>query len=113
MADTEFKRRLPAVEKPISDIMDKDVRVRITGTVIGLGDGSLIIDDGTGKVEVGFTDVNMIAGLTEGQMIRIISRIRPLIDGYACEGEAVQNLVGFDVNLYKKAREIISRWKYV
>lgn len=106
----ERKRKLPAIEKNISDIIpDKDIRVRILGTIIGVGDNSVIVDDGTGKVEIGFEDLNMIAGLGEGQMVRVITRILPLMEGFACKGEALQNLADFNVNLYKKAKDIINR----
>ena len=80
-----IRRRLPSVEKPISAIQpETDVRLRLTGTVIGVGPNSVVIDDGTGKVEVFFEREPIVR---EGQLIRVITRVFPLIDGFECRGE--------------------------
>lgn len=103
-----IRRRLPSVEKSIADILpESDVRVRLIGTVIDNTPNSVVIDDGTGKVEVYFgeeTDVK------QGQRVRIITRILPQIDDFECRGEAIQSLEGFNLNLYKKAREIVKNF---
>ena len=103
-----IRRRLPSVEKSIADILpESDVRVRLIGTVIDNTPNSVVIDDGTGKVEVYFgeeTDVK------QDQRVRIITRILPQIDGFECRGEAIQSLEGFNLNLYKKAREIVKNF---
>lgn len=102
----KFLKRLPAVEKTISDIDPKnDVRVRITGTVIDSSDNSIVIDDGSGKVEVLFEKPTTY--LREGQFIRVVTRILPLIDGFECKGEVIQNMDNFDLSLYKDARKIV------
>ena len=101
-------KRLPAIEKSISNIDSaKDVRIRIVGTVIDVADNALMIDDGSGKVKVSFDSSTNY--LKEGQLIRIITRILPLVNGFECRGEAIQNLDNFDINLYKDAKKIISR----
>jgi hypothetical protein len=100
--DRTIKRRLPAIEKVISDIHpDSDVRIRVTGTVIDAGSNSLVIDDGTGKLEVYFEE---LPSIRHGQLVRAIVRIIPLIDGFECKGEVLQDLSGFDLETYKKAR---------
>ena len=43
----------------------------------------------------------------EGQFVKVITRILPLIDGYECRGEAIQDLNGINIELYRKAREVI------
>lgn len=102
-----IKRRLPAIEKNISSIQpDTDVRLRLTGTVIGVGSNSVVIDDGTGKTEVFFEKEPVVR---VGQLIRVVTRIFPLIDGFDCRGEAIQEMDGFDNDLYKKAKEIANR----
>jgi hypothetical protein len=97
-----IRRRLPAIEKAVSDIHpDSDVRIRVTGTIIDIGPNSVVLDDGSGKVEVYFEEMPEVK---QGQMVRVISRIIPLIDGYECKGEVLQTLEGFNIELYKKAR---------
>ena len=100
------RRRLPSTEKSIIDIQpESDVRIRIMGTVIGTGQNTIVVDDGTGKVEIIFDD--RPSYINTGQRIRVVTRILPLIDGFECRGECVQQLDGFDTAMYKKARETI------
>lgn len=99
-----IKRRLPAIEKKISEIQpDSDVRVRLIGTVIDSGSNSIVLDDGSGKAEIYFEDQPKVH---QGQLIRIVTRILPMIDGFECRGEVMQNLENFNLDLYKKAREL-------
>jgi hypothetical protein len=100
-----IKRRLPAIEKSISEIHpDSDVRIRIMGTIIDIGPNSLVLDDGSGKMEVYFEEVPKVR---QGQFVRVLSRIVPLIDGFECNGEVLQDLTGFNLDLYKKARSMV------
>jgi hypothetical protein len=102
-----IRRRLPAREKTIASIQpETDVRLRLTGTVIGIGPNSVVIDDGTGKTEVFFEKEPSVR---EGQMVRVITRVFPLIDGFECRGEALQEMDDFNNELYKKAKEIANR----
>lgn len=102
-----IRRRLPAIERTIESIQPEvDVRVRILGTVIGIDKNSLIVDDGTGRLEILFDEKPF---LREGQLVKIITRILPLIDGFQCKGECIQVLDNFDIGLYKHTREIIEK----
>ena len=101
----EIRRRLPGIEKTVDSIQpETDVRVRLTGTVIDVGTNSMVLDDGTGKIEIVLEDQPQI---NVGQTARVIARILPLIDGFQCRGEVVQTLDGFDLDLYKKAKDIV------
>ena len=103
-----IKRRMPSIEKSISDIHpETDVRVRLIGTVIDAGSNSVVIDDGTGKAEIYFEEEPRVR---QGQLVRIITRIIPLIDGFESRGEAIQILDGFNLELYKKAKSIIKNF---
>ncbi|MBU3957603.1 MAG: replication protein RepA [Nanoarchaeota archaeon] len=100
--NTALKKRLPAKEKLVSEILQNDIRVRILGTVIDKGEGAIVLDDGSGRLEV----------VTEGQapemgkMVRAVARILPLTGGFEARAECVQDMAGFDVELYRRAREI-------
>jgi hypothetical protein len=99
------KRRLPSIEKNIIDIQpESDVRVRLMGIVIDSTPNSIVIDDGTGKVEVYFGEE---PNIKQGQRVRVITRILPQIDGFECRGEVVQLLDGLDINLYKQSKLIL------
>ncbi|MDD5417254.1 MAG: hypothetical protein PHU12_04770 [Candidatus Aenigmarchaeota archaeon] len=101
-------KRLPAVEKTISQINPKnDIRVRILGTVIDNTDNIIMIDDGSGKAQINFEE--HIDYVKEGQVVRIVARILPMIDGFEYKGECVQVLDNFDIKLYKDTMKIIKR----
>jgi len=103
-----IRRRLPSVEKSIADIQpETDVRVRLIGTVIDTTPNSVVIDDGTGKLEIYLGEE---PNVKQGQLVRVITRVLPLIDGFECRGEAIQDLDGFDLDLYKKARKLIKNF---
>ena len=104
-----LKRRLPAVERNIKEINpETDVRARLLGTVIDKSANSIVLDDGTGKVEILFAETPYAE---QGQMVRVVTRVMPLIDGFECRGETIQVLEDdFDINLYKKTRSMV---KYV
>lgn len=100
-----IRRRLPAIERKVTEIHpEMDVRVRLTGTVIDSTTNSFVLDDGSGKVEIFFDED---PNVRQGQMVKTIVRVLPLIDGFECRGEAVQSLDGFDIDLYNKAKEVI------
>ena len=102
------RRRLPSVEKSIADIQpETDVRVRLLGTVIDSTPNSVIIDDGTGKVEVYYGEH---LNVKVGQKVRVVARIMPLIEGFECRGEVLQDLNGFNLELYKKARDVVKNF---
>ncbi len=97
-----LKKRLPAKEKLISEIAPNDIRVRVLGTVIDRNENSIFVDDGSGRLEI----------LAEGQswemgkMVRVVTRVLPITGGFEARVECVQNMEGFDVDLYRRAREI-------
>ena len=102
-----IKRRLPAIERSINEIHpEKDVRVRLLGTVINTAQNSLMIDDGSGKLEISFD--RDISSINQGQVIRVITRVLPLIDGFECKGECIQTLDNFDISLFKRAKEVVN-----
>ena len=94
-------RRFPAVPRKIADINpEKDIRVRILGTVIDKQAGIVVIDDGSSKAEIiveeGLDKINT------SDTVRVFCRVLPLETGYELRAEIVQNLNGMDMDLYNK-----------
>lgn len=52
--EATIRKRAPAVDRKISEIKPTDARVRILGTVIDKQEDKIVVDDGTGKIEIGF-----------------------------------------------------------
>lgn len=96
-------RRLPAVERSVSGIKPEDMRVSLLGTVVDKQDNSIVLDDGTGKVNVNFEgDVNVGAS----QLVRVMGRVIPIENGFEIQGEVAQDMSGLDLGLHKRVKEI-------
>jgi len=97
------KRRIPSVERRISEIMAEDMRVSLIGTVIDKQDENIILDDGTGKITIGFD--NAVAVETD-QIVRVFGRVMPIESGFELQGEIVQDMKGLDRDLVKRMHEL-------
>ena len=102
--ETDFdRRRLPSKEKAITDIKPDDLRVRLIGTVVDSKDSNLVLDDGTGKINVNFDEVTK----TEpNKIVSVFGRVVPLDSGFEIHGEIVQDMSTLDMGLLKKIREM-------
>ncbi len=98
----QARRRLPAKEKTIAEIDANDVRVKILGVVIDKDDSAMIIDDGSGKLEVVAENAPEI-----GKFVKCIIRIFPLMEGFEARLECYQDMNGFDLELYRRAKEAV------
>lgn len=85
------------IPKCITDVSSKDSRVSITGKVVGTGNGFLILDDGTGKIEVA-SDFQV----EKNKIIRAFCSV----SDEKLKADIVQNMDGFDLNLFKKINEL-------
>ena len=94
--------RYYGVEKDIVEIKEDDKRVSIVGTVVRKNTTkySMIVDDGTGEIEV-YTDTLFDIG----NLVRVIGRIfKDDTSRLSINAEIVQDFSGFDVVLYQKVR---------
>lgn len=99
----EFQRRLPAKNRSISDIKPEDIRVAIIGTIIGKQGNVLVLDDGTGKVNVTFEEPIKFG---ENSLVMIMGRVMPLESGVEIQGEIVQDMSGMDLELKKSVENL-------
>ena len=104
--DTNFQKRLPAVDRRISGIKPEDIRIRVTGTVVDKQEDRIAVDDGTGKINIVF-DMPFKAEMD--QMIRVFGRVIPVEGGFELQGEIIQDMTELDIELYRKVREATGR----
>ncbi len=90
-------RRMPAIQKTIKEITEKDVRIRLVGTVIDYQSGSILLDDGTGQAEIVSEQP-----VETGNFVRIFTRVLQLENSYELRAEVVQDLSHMDKRLYKR-----------
>lgn len=94
---SEFKR-LPAVYRKILNIKQDDIRVKIIGKTIDKSENMLILDDGTGRVDLVLNaPVNISIGDTACAFTRI--------NGNEYHAEIIQNMNGLDLELFRKVFE--------
>ncbi|MBI4167568.1 MAG: hypothetical protein HY515_01285 [Candidatus Aenigmarchaeota archaeon] len=103
----DFQKRLPAIEKAISEIdPEKDIRVKIVGKVVGLGPDSLVIDDGFGSVQVTTDPEINVESLKTSDNVRVTGRVFASENGFELRAESLQNVNGIDMELLKKVRDM-------
>jgi hypothetical protein len=86
--------------KKISHISAKDSKVALVGSVVQNKDKSFILDDGTGKIEIFFDQ-----GI-DSKLVRAFCSISE----EKLSADAVQNLDGMDLNLFKRVEDLYSRY---
>lgn len=88
------------IPKKISDLKQADKKVAIMGKIIQAEENSFIIDDESGKVEI-FSEERV----ESDKMVRAFCTV---IEG-RLKADAVQDLNNFDLNLYRRIKELYSK----
>lgn len=91
----DFKR-LPALNRNVIEIKEDDIRVRVLGKIIDKSENMLILDDGTGKLDLITENVsNINVGDTAFAFVRVMNF------GKEFHAELIQNMNKLDLDLYK------------
>lgn len=95
------------MEREISGIRPEDIRVTVLGTVIDKNADAtrLVLDDGTGKVNI-VSDSPLQGQLN--QMVRVFGRVIPLENGVEIQGEIAQDMSQLDLALLKRMKSLKS-----
>ena len=88
------------IPKNVSDVSTKDSRVSLIGTVANAAGGSFILEDDTGKIEL-TSEFHM----ERNQLVRAFCSV---VDE-KLKADIVQDMNGFDVDLFKKISELYNR----
>ncbi len=89
-------RRLPAVERKVADVSERDIRIRLLGTIIDKQEDFIVLDDGTGKIKIGGQTT-----LEQNQLIRVIGKVVVGENGVEIQSEFIQNMEKLDLELLK------------
>lgn len=103
----EDRRRMPTEWREIQDISPEDIRVAVIGTVVDIEGRVLMVDDGTGKLDIEFESPEETEEFASGDKVRVVGRNR--VESF--EGEAVQDFSGFDPDLYSEVKEKLERFR--
>ena len=99
----EFRRRLPSVLKRVSELESGDIRVSLIGTVLDRADDGIVLDDGTGRIDVTLDEP---PGVDSGGLARVFGRVVPLENGFQVQGEIVQDMKGLDMELLNRVLKV-------
>ncbi|RLJ08557.1 MAG: replication protein RepA [Candidatus Aenigmatarchaeota archaeon] len=101
--EATIRKRASAVDRKISEIKPTDTRVRILGTVIDKQEDKIVVDDGSGKIEIGFDEP---VNAEINQFVRIFGRVMPVENGTELQGEIIQDMSKIDRGILAKIEEI-------
>ncbi|MEM0359929.1 MAG: hypothetical protein QXK06_01150 [Candidatus Diapherotrites archaeon] len=97
----------PAKESSLKEITGREKRIAVVGTLVSINKKEMqgLFSDGSSDCSIVFTESEMMPGLKAGIIVRVIGKPskKPRL---SIEAEIVQELKGFDANLYKKVREL-------
>ncbi len=98
----------PAVWRRIKDVSKEDVRVAVIGKVIDKREDALVLDDGTGKMNVRFSKESKDAldKVKSGDQVKVMGTVLPLEKDTEINGEIVQEY-DVDKGLINKVFELI------
>ena len=99
----DFRRRLPSVFRQVCDIRPGDIRVSVIGTVIDKAEDGIVLDDGSGKIDITLTEP--FEAELNG-LVRVFGRVIPMEGGFQLQGEIVQNMKGLDLELLKRVEQL-------
>lgn len=94
-------RRMPAKERAISEITPQDIRVRVIGTILDKQDDRIVLDDGTGKIDVSFEKP---VDSETNKTVRVFGKVISMEGGIELQGEVIQDMDGFDMELWRKVK---------
>lgn len=98
------KRMIPYVETNICNIGSKG-KYRIFGSIVSIQEDLLIVNDGTGEINVKILPTTIIPeDLREGSQIMILGYLET--KDSQIKAVIIQNMSGIDFELYQKVREI-------
>jgi len=92
-------------KKKISEINpEADFKVKIAGMIVDKKGDTLVIDDGTSKVNV-FT-VSDLQGIEVNKLVRVFGNIVPIENGFEVRADFLQDLSGLDIKLYRNVDKL-------
>ena len=100
--------RLPSKSKVIKELSPSDRRVKVFGTVLSVNkeEGKVMLDDGTGSVEIILNNLELIEKLDsyrQGDTVMVIGWANP--SGVDCE--VLRKVAGFDPSRYRQVLEVL------
>jgi len=90
--------------RKISELSQKDSKVALVGNITQRKDSSFVLDDGTARIEVFFDNDSI--NVLDIKTVRVFCSV----SDERLTADVVQKLDGMDIELFKKAEDLYSRY---
>ncbi len=100
-----------AKPRRISEIKNEDDQVQIVGLVVDKKESFLVLDDGTGEINIFFEDSSLIEGIDVGSKIRVFGTPLNIEDTHEVHADIIQKLDELDLDLYKEVMEEVRKFE--
>lgn len=88
---------------------ENDFKVKVIGFLVDKKNDTMIIDDGSGKIQV-FVDLpNITDSVNLNQLVKVFGTIMPTDEGFEIKAGIVQDLSDLNVKLYKKVNKLYEK----
>lgn len=106
---------LPPPASPVkaSEVSAQTERVQIVGKVVELDEKRLLLDDGTGTIQVLFEDPSTVENIESGSTVRVFGPPLSSKEGVELHAEIIQRLDKLDLELYREIREEIKKFENI
>lgn len=103
--------RPSAKPRRISEIKTSDEQVQVVGLVVDEQESSLVLDDGSGELNVLFEDPGLVENVEVGTKVRVFGTPLNVGDTHEIHAEIIQKLDELDLDLYKKVRHEVRKFE--
>lgn len=95
----------------ISEIKTADEQVQVVGLVVDKDDSGLVLDDGSGRVDVLYEDPGLVEDIEVGDKIRVFGTPLNIADSHELHAEIIQKLNELDLDLYKEVMDELRKFE--
>ncbi len=111
-------------EKYVKDLVPSDVKVAVSGMVIGRWERGIMVDDGTGCVNVELETGPFVetkastensegfqpaSDMPDGKFVKVFGYLTFLNEGFELKGNLIQDLSSADRELYEKVKKLMTK----
>lgn len=100
-----------AKPRRISEIKTADEQIRVVGLVVDKKESTLVLDDGTDRLDVLFEDPALVDGIEVGSKIRVFGTPLNIAGAHELHAEIIQNLDDLDLDLYREVMKELRKFE--
>lgn len=95
----------------ISEIKTSDKQVQVVGLVVDEEKSGLVLDDGSGRINVLFEDPALVKDVEVGSKVRVFGTPLNIGETHELHAEIIQKLDELDLDLYKEVMHEVRKFE--